>query len=192
MMTNRSLFSLKALFLGSAVLALATTAQAAEGQPGHAHSHDSAAIGEPAKATANTRTVQIKLIDIAFEPESVNVKAGETVRFVITNTGQLLHEFNIGTAAMHAEHRKEMAMMMEHGMLTATGIDQNMMTMDHSNMPGMQGHSMKHDDPNSVLVAPGETKELVWKFPKAANLEFACNIPGHYESGMVGKVKFSR
>jgi uncharacterized cupredoxin-like copper-binding protein len=183
---------LKSLFLGSAALALAAAAHAAEGPAGQTHSHDSAVIGQPAKATASTRTVQIKLIDIAFEPESVKVKAGETVRFVITNAGQLLHEFNLGTAQMHAEHRKEMAMMMEHGMITPTGVDEKMMKMDHANMPGMQGHSMKHDDPNSVLVAPGETKELVWKFTKAVDLEFACNIPGHYESGMVGKVDFSR
>lgn len=190
-MTFRTLISLKTLLLGSA-LALATAAQAADGPPGHTHSHSSAAIGEPAKATANTRTVPITLIDNAFEPESVKVKAGETVRFVVTNTGQLLHEFNIGTAAMHAEHQKEMAMMAEHGMITSTGVDADKMKMDHSNMPGMQGHAMKHDDPNSVLVAPGEKKELVWKFTKAADLEFACNIPGHYESGMVGKVDFSR
>lgn len=132
----------------------------------------------------------IKMIDNAYEPESVQVKAGEIVRFVVTNAGQLLHEFNIGTAATHAEHQKEMSMMMEHGMITATGVNQQMMNMDHSQMMG--GHSMKHDDPNSILLAPGEKKEIVWKFTKAVDLEFACNIPGHYESGMVGKVEFRK
>jgi uncharacterized cupredoxin-like copper-binding protein len=82
-------------------------------------------------------------------------------------------------------------MMVEHGMLSATGVDEKKMNMDHSKMPGM-GHSMKHDDPNSVLVEPGRTKELVWKFTKNAALEFACNMPGHYEAGMVGKVNFQR
>lgn len=167
------------------VLALPTIALAAEGPAGHSHGAASA-IGEPAKATGTTRTVMIKLIDNAYEPESIQVKAGETVRFVLTNTGQLLHEFNIGTAVMHAEHQKEMAMMMDHGMLTPTGMNHEMMNMD------MGGHSMKHDDPNSVLVAPGEKKEIVWKFTKAVELEFACNIPGHYESGMVGKVQFRK
>lgn len=189
-MTFRTLISLKTLLLASALAG--ATAQAADGPPGHTHGHDSSAIGEPAKATAATRTVPITLIDNAFEPESVKVKAGETVRFILTNAGQLLHEFNIGTAAMHAEHQKEMAVMMDHGMITSTGIDQTMMKMDHSKMPGMPSHAMKHDDPNTVLIAPGEKKELVWKFSKAADLEFACNIPGHYESGMVGKVDFSR
>jgi uncharacterized cupredoxin-like copper-binding protein len=165
------------------VLSLPAIATADEGH-GHGTQAD---IGEPAKAVGTTRTVMIKIIDNAYEPESVQVKAGETVRFVLTNTGQLLHEFNIGTAAMHAEHQKEMAMMMDHGMLTPTGVNQQMMNMD---MGG--GHTMKHDDPNSVLIAPGEKKELVWKFTKPVDLEFACNIPGHYESGMVGKVQFRK
>jgi len=60
------------------------------------------------------------------------------------------------------------------------------MHMDHSQMGGKM--PMKHDDPNSVLLEPGETKELVWTFPKEATLEFACNIPGHYQAGMVGHI----
>lgn len=189
-MMIRSISSaLKVTVMGLAAWAFATASDAAEGPAGHIHTHDSSEVGEPGKATANTRTIQIKLIDNAFEPETVTVKAGETVRFVLTNTGQLLHEFNLGTAAMHAEHQKEMAMMAQHGMFTATGVDHKMMKMDHGNMPGTD---MKHDDPNTVLVAPGEKKELVWKFSKPVVLEFACNIPGHYESGMVGKVEFNR
>ena len=90
---------------------------------------------------------------------------------------------------MHAEHQKEMLEMMESGMLTATGINTDMSKMDHSKMGG---GSMKHDDPNSVLVEPGKTEELTWTFTQATELEFACNIPGHYESGMVGDIKFGR
>lgn len=182
MIVSRNLF----IQLFSAVaFALAFTAEAAEGPAGHGHSHRPS-IGEPAKTSDATRTVEIKVIDNAYEPESVRVKAGETIRFIITNTGQLLHEFAIGTAAMHADHQKEMAVMMEHGMITATGIDEQMMKMD------MPGTTMKHDDPNTILIAPGEQKELVWKFTNATDLEFACNIPGHYETGMVGKIEFIR
>jgi len=69
-----------------------------------------------------------------------------------------------------------------------------MKEMDHGAMAGMAGmeHGMKHDDPNSVLVEPGKTAELTWTFTKATNLEFACNIPGHYQAGMVGKVTVSQ
>ena len=59
-------------------------------------------------------------------------------------------------------------------------------------MGGGMGHDMRHDDPTSVLVEPGKTKELVWKFTKNAELEFACNMPGHYEAGMVGNIDFRR
>lgn len=51
---------------------------------------------------------------------------------------------------------------------------------------------MKRDDPNSVLVEPRKTAELTWAFGKATNLEFVCNIPGHYQAGMVGKLTVSQ
>ena len=139
------------------------------------------AFGHAAPASKATRTVEVTLQDISFSPESLDVKAGETVRFVLVNKGQLLHEFNLGDAAMHAEHQKEMLQMQASGMLTSTGMGK----MDH----GAMGHGeMKHDDPNSVLVEPGKTAELTWTFSKATGLEFACNLPGHYQAGMVGKL----
>ncbi|MBP2311818.1 cupredoxin domain-containing protein [Azospirillum soli] len=188
-LNTRTLNIAAALLTGASLLSFSGAALAGAGESGHGH--NTAAIGEPAKASAAKRTVQVEMGDNFYKPESIPVKAGETVRFVVKNKGEFLHEFNIGTAAMHAEHQRQMAMMMEHGMLTATGVNQKMMNMDHSKMPGM-GHSMKHDDPNSVLVGPGETKELTWKFTKDAALEFACNIPGHYESGMVGTIDVKR
>ena len=182
-MAGAGRLSLTALVLGTLS---AGTAMADEG---HAHGDT---IGEPGKMAPGVRTIQIKMTDNLFEPESIQVKSGETVRFVITNTGEFMHEFNIGTAAMHVDHREEMAMMMEHGMMTPTGMNHDMENMDHSQMGGMDMSEMKHDDPNSVLVEPGKKGELIWKFPQAADLQFACNIPGHYESGMVGPVNFKK
>ncbi|MFJ2680123.1 copper-resistant cuproprotein CopI [Pseudomonas sivasensis] len=139
------------------------------------------AFGQPAAADKATRTVEVTLQDIAFAPKSLDVKAGETVRFVLVNKGQLLHEFSLGDAAMHAAHQKEMLQMQASGMLTSTGMGK----MDHS---AMGRGAMKHDDPNSVLVEPGKTAELTWTFTQATGLEFACNLPGHYQAGMVGKL----
>lgn len=147
------------------------------------------AFGHPAKAADAGRTVEITLGDMYYEPASLQVKAGETVRFVLKNTGSLLHEFNLGDAAMHARHQQEMLKMQQMGMLTPTGMNMkhDMAGMD---MAGMDhGAMMKHDDPNSVLVEPGKTAELTWTFTQATGLEFACNIPGHYQAGMVGKVE---
>ncbi|MNP67044.1 Copper binding protein, plastocyanin/azurin family [compost metagenome] len=93
---------------------------------------------------------------------------------------------------MHAEHQKDMQHMQDMGMLTPTGMSHDMSKMNHA-MPGMDhGQMMKHDDPNSVLVEPGKTAELTWTFSEATRLEFACNIPGHYQAGMVGKLTVSQ
>lgn len=155
-------------------------------------------FGQPGEAAKADRTVEIKLGDMFFEPESLEVKAGETVRFVVKNEGSLLHEFNLGRAAMHAEHQQHMQQMMDSGALNSTGMNHGMQGMDHSQMghadmnPGgmNQGGMMKmHHDGNSVLVEPGKTAELTWTFGSATELEFACNMPGHYQAGMVGKMK---
>ena len=185
---------LRPILTFSFAAALGALSGPAQADAGHAHGSGSL-IGEPAKAVGTTRTVQVKLADTLYEPKTIKVRAGETVRFQLTNTGELLHEFNIGTAVMHAEHQKEMQAMMEAGMLTATGMNHDMSKMDHSKMDHSKSGTpmpMKHDDPNSVLVGPGEKKELVWKFSKATELQFACNLPGHYEAGMVGEFEFGR
>jgi uncharacterized cupredoxin-like copper-binding protein len=149
-------------------------------------------IGEPGDPAAATETIEVVMNDNYFEPESITVPAGATVRFVVKNEGGLLHEFNIGTAAMHAEMQPEMAMMMEHGMLTETGMMHDMADMDHSQMNGMNMDEMMaslEGHPNRVLVEPGETKEFTWTFSQDTELEFACNLPGRYDSGMMGDLK---
>ena len=97
-----------------------------------------------------------------------------------------MHEFNIGTPAMHKGHQKEMMMMVDHGVLEADKINHDKMKMD---MGG--GKTMEHNDPNSALLEPGKSKEIVWKFSKAGTFEFACNVPGHYDAGMVGEARQS-
>ncbi|HWX51120.1 MAG TPA: cupredoxin domain-containing protein [Roseomonas sp.] len=185
-----------------AATVLALTAAVVQVQPAAA---DSAyqAFGTRGRAQDVKRTVDIVMRDNSYQPQRIQVRAGETIRFRVRNAGELLHEFNIGTAIMHQQHQREMQAMFESGMMSATSKDA-MAGMDHSNMPGMNhgvmGHGgmnhgaapMRHDDPNAVLVNPGKAEEMIFRFTKAADLEFACNIPGHYESGMMGKVVFSR
>ncbi len=151
----------------------AMATQSAEGHGGHALPFGA----PPAKGVKADRTIHIVATDNRFDLPSLKVKAGETLRFVIENRGQLLHEFNLGSPKMHREHQKQMATMMSHGMLTPTGIS----TSKH-------GMAMDHDDPNSVLVSPGQTAEILWTFNAAKGLEFACNLPGHYQAGMMGEI----
>ncbi|WP_426204080.1 cupredoxin domain-containing protein [Pseudomonas sp. TWP3-1] len=171
------------LIVATCLLALSAPLWAA---PAHTY-----AFGQPAPAAKTTRSIEVVMGDMSFDPQVIQIKAGETVRFVLVNKGQLLHEFNLGDAAMHARHQQEMLQMQQSGMLTPTSMKEmshDMAGMDH----GATGHAMKHDDPNSVLVEPGKTAELTWTFGKATSLEFACNIPGHYQAGMVGKLTVSQ
>lgn len=147
-------------------------------------SEHSSAIGQPGKAADATQTIEIIMRDNSFDPEKISVTKGETVRFLITNKGEFVHEFNISTAAMQASHQKEMMTMMEHGILEADKINRDRMKMDMGD-----GKTMEHSNPNSALLEPGASAEIVWTFSTDAELEFACNVPGHYQSGMVGEIE---
>ena len=177
------MFLRKSLMLAAALLALSAPVWAAP-----AHTFD---FGQPASAAQASRSVEVVMGDMSFDPKTLQIKPGETIRFVLVNKGQLLHEFNLGDAAMHARHQQEMLQMQQSGMLTPTGMKEMSHGMTGTEHAAM-GHGMKHDDPNSVLVEPGKTAELTWTFNKATSLEFACNIPGHYQAGMVGKLTVSQ
>ncbi|AOY88193.1 copper-binding protein [Marinobacter salinus] len=171
------------LLVSALALSAASTAFAAGN---HGSGHQGASSGEPGKASEANRTITVQMHDNYYEPEAIDVKPGETVRFVVENKGNLVHEFNIGTPAMHEAHQGEMMMMVEHGVIQGGQLNHDMMNMDMGN-----GHSMKHDDPNSVLLEPGKSKEVVWKFAENNSIEFACNVPGHYQAGMYGDVNFN-
>jgi len=165
------------------LLAAAGSAAYAGGTHGGSHEHEpSVSIGEPGKPGQASRTIEMKMYDSYFVPQAIRLKAGETVRFVVRNEGKLVHEFSIGTPEMHAEHQEEMSMMMRRGALTLDHIDHERMKMDIGG-----GHTLEHDDPNSLLLDPGQSGEITWHFPMGGDLEFACNVPGHYAAGMVGR-----
>ena len=145
-------------FLVAAATILLSATTFAAGTHGGGHDHG-AASGEPGKASEASRTITVEMYDNYYEPESIIVSPGETVRFVVENKGNLVHEFNIGTPEMHEGHQEEMMMMVEHGVIQGGKLNHDMMSMDMGN-----GKTMKHDDPNSVLLEPGQSKEVVWKF----------------------------
>ncbi|AYG44282.1 copper-binding protein [Pseudomonas sp. Leaf58] len=152
--------------------------------PSFAGAAQTFAFGEPAPAAKASRTVNVVLKDIAFEPKNLHVKAGETVRFVLVNEGKLPHEFNLGDKAMHAEHQKEMLAM--QGKMFTAGMNHEGMNHEGMDHGQMMGHGHGHGAGNTVLVMPGQRAELTWAFRTSAPIEFACNVPGHYQAGMVG------
>jgi uncharacterized cupredoxin-like copper-binding protein len=146
-MKNRNMKN-KISLLGMLFLALLPLAQAGT-------------LPAPEKTKPNVRIIRIIALDIRFDKTQLSARSGETVRFIVTNKGQLTHEFTIGDAGEQAEHEKEMQ------------------RMDGMVMP---------DEPNAITLKPGETKTLVWTFGKEPVVEFACHVPGHYAAGMAGKI----
>lgn len=153
--------------LAGAATALALSAGLALAGPGEAgHSHKSFAAGEPGdakKPVARTIKVTMKETEDAkmlFEPNKVEIKRGEQVKFVLKNVGKVDHEFMLDSVENNAKHKIQME----------------------------KNPDMEHDDPNGKRLAPKGSNEIVWRFTKTGAFEFACLIPGHYESGMKGTV----
>ena len=111
-------------------------------------------IGEKGKPSEVTRTISIKMYDNYYEPAEINVKKDETIKFIVLNFGELVHEFNIATKEMHLKHQPEMMTMVENQILLPDRIDKTKM----KNM-AKKNPSMAHSHSNSVLLSPGEKGE---------------------------------
>jgi uncharacterized cupredoxin-like copper-binding protein len=107
------------------------------------------------------RTIEVAMgDDMRFTPDRIEVRAGETIRLLVRNRGQVPHEMVIGTEAELAAHAASM-----------------------KGSPGME-----HEDPNMLRVKPGGQGELVWNFNRPGAFRFACLLPGHFEAGMKGTI----
>ena len=140
-------------------------------------------IGEKGNIDDVERVIKVKMFDNYYEPKEIKIIKGETVKFVVENMGELVHEYSIATKEMHLKHQPEMAAMVEHGILLGDRIDKKKMSdMAKTN------HALAHKHSNSLLLEPNEIGIIIWKFNTSAKLEVACNIPGHYETGMLAKI----
>lgn len=154
------------LVLIAALMALPFAAMAHEKGHGHnhKHSHASFAAGEPGDPKKPAKIVQVEMFErdgkMLFKPERLEVKKGDQIKFVLRNTGELEHEFVLATTAENLEHAEEMKKKPE----------------------------MAHDDPNGKRLSPKQSGEIIWRFTKAGEFEYACLIPGHREAGMIGIV----
>ena len=140
-------------------------------------------IGEKGNPSEVSRIIQVKMYDNYYEPSEFNIKKNETIKFVVYNYGELVHEFNIATKKMHLKHQPEMMRMVENEILLVDRIDRKKMKE-----MSKKDHSMSHSHSNSVLLEPNQSAELIWKFSTGASLEAACNVPGHYDVGMIAKI----
>jgi len=148
------------------LVALAAAGASASGTHAGGRDRDADdAIGKPGVAAKAARTINVDMNDtMRFTPANISVKQGETVRFVIKNSGNLKHELVLGTEKELKEHYEVMK----------------------------KNPEMEHSDPNMVTLAPGKSGEIVWQFTKAGKVDFACLQPGHYDAGMKGAVNVTK
>ena len=140
-------------------------------------------IGSKGKENEVSRIIKVIMYDNYYEPNFFQIKSGETIKFEVENAGMLVHEFNIANKMMHMKHQPEMQKMVENEILLADSIDKEKM----KKMAKID-KKMAHSHSNSVLLEPKQKGEIIWKFVNAVNIEVACNVPGHYQVGMIAKV----
>ena len=140
-------------------------------------------IGSKGNENDISRVIKVVMYDNYYEPSSFQINAGETIKFEVENVGELVHEFNIANKMMHMKHQPEMEKMVENEILFADSIDKNKM----KKMAKID-KSMGHSHSNSVLLEPKQKGNIIWRFDNAVNIEVACNVPGHYQAGMIAKV----
>ncbi len=159
----------KSHLLPSTILILAGFLVSCNGHMNHGDDHHDSGdghhaedlVGKPGLADEVDRTVTVTMSDdMSFMPANIDVEAGETIRFELTNDGVLKHEMVIGNSEYLIEHAKLM-----------------------QKFPGME-----HEEPNMLQLDSSESGELIWKFTESGNVDFACLQPGHFEAGMKGKI----
>ena len=152
------------LLLAAALIGASLGATAHEGQQHKAGPvrKEQKPWGIAGDTKAAMKTVVFTMADtMRFTPDRIDVKQGETVKIVVKNNGAMLHEFVLGNKKTLDEHA---ALMVEFP-------------------------TMEHDEPYMAHVKPGESGEIVWTFNRPGDFDFACLIAGHYQAGMVGKIK---
>jgi uncharacterized cupredoxin-like copper-binding protein len=143
----------------SNLLATGAFAGTSHGLPDHGGGPDSS-VGSPGDPGKVSRAIEITMVENRFKPADITVKQGETIIFVLRNSGKKKHEMMIGTQEELDEHAKLMK----------------------------KNPDLEHPDkPNMITVQPGETGQLIWQFTEAGTVNFSCPLPGH-SKGMHGTI----
>jgi uncharacterized cupredoxin-like copper-binding protein len=153
------------VFIAAPILILTLLALVIAGGSARLDAHEGPfSAGEPGNPKRPSRTVEVVMREgdgrMFYEPERLEVKRGEQIRFVIVNAGELAHEFVVADTKDNLKHAELMK----------------------------KYPDMEHDDPNGKTLQPKARTEMLWRFTKRGEFEFACLIPGHREAGMTGKV----
>ena len=149
---------MKRTVVAAALVALFATA-CGGGHDDHGAMKTEGSTGTTGAAASPAKTIDLDMVDIAYEPKTVSAQRGETIEFVFHNKGKIPHDAFIGDTAAQADHEKEMH-------------EQGSMAGGH----GMGGAA--------ITVEPGQTGRLTHTFDKTGTIEIGCHQPGHYAAGM--------
>jgi len=129
---------------------------------GHGPRPEGDSIGKPGDEDEVSRTISVDMADaMRFTPNDLLVKQGQTIRFVVKNSGKLRHEFFLGTTKALKDRYEAMK----------------------------KNPAMENVKDNQVTVEPGQTGVVIWRFTEAGTVHFACLHPGHFDAGMKGNIK---
>ena len=140
---------------------------------GHAGTHADAVamgaagtpFGRPGEAQKVSRTVAIDMSDRACQtPGDVALKVGETVRFLVRNSGREMHELVIGTLSGLQEHA---AAAKKHA-------------------------DVDHDEPYMAHVEPQTSQSIVWQFTRVGIFYYGCHVPVLPGPGVIGRITVAR
>jgi uncharacterized cupredoxin-like copper-binding protein len=150
------------LFVSAGLAAAHGESQGAKQAVANPSAADETAFGRAGDARKVTRTIRVQMSDrMRFSPALIDLRQNETVRFVVKNTGKLLHEMVLG----RSEDLKAHAELMRKHL------------------------GMEHDEQHMAHVPPGKSRSIVWQFTQTGTFSYGCLVPGHFEAGMVGQIR---
>jgi uncharacterized cupredoxin-like copper-binding protein len=150
----------------------ATTTVAADGD--HVEGDNDGDHESAGSTETPDRTVEVLMTEFAFDVDPVEVTAGETIEFVVTNAGVVEHEFRVSNQARIDEHLE-------------AGHD------DHDEGSGGAGTGSEEAADYVLLLDAGDSSSIIVTFPEDTTLftDVVCLLPGHYEAGMAADVEYS-
>jgi uncharacterized cupredoxin-like copper-binding protein len=136
----------------------------------------SSATSAPTAKADSAGVVKVSMRDARFEPNTVELRKGQTVTFQFVNDGKVTHEAFIGTDDEQQRH--------EHEMMATPST--SMGSMETST-----GATSQHSpDESMVVVASGATGTLRYTAADVPQqLVIGCHQPGHWAAGMHAVVR---
>jgi len=114
------------------------------------------AVSHASISAQGSRSVQIEMSEFAFRPAIIHLQAGESVRLLLVNRGQLAHQFETGYLRTVSTT------------VVGAGI--------RIDAPGLE----------FARLDPGAALTVAFVPQRKGRFSFACTIEGHREAGMVG------